>query len=504
MRDFAILMLHFCLLIMGASSSLWAIQTENYQNKIFSYSPIFHEKGHIKRMSLYKGFIDEGIKLKNNCDYFQEPQYSSEREENRVINTIMANLQYLGLKESMNYLVKHFKQVHMSEDEWSEYSGVLVDQYCSENLSLISLKNLKKEMTQLFKEEQNNKDYGKTNGLLAIELFQSFCSWGGQVDKPGLLKPFLNSEAIMAWVFRFMTEKELYFNPEDQRVYLAENSQEKLVLCENMICRKIPKNEFLRTFPLALGESERIKNLENLYCHHFRDLSYSQKEYSKKMNDWIKSRDIISDKMLVSTFISFLNHTHDYFLEIEEFNKIPFLVENDIDEYWNTWSRRNLETLSQELYFEESLSLEVYTREKNKFPPQIHIDINFGELDKEGQKMGKLSFGLKLKLNPRFLSWLRQKVLSKDYYKTDLKKKMQSVLTHHIEDQIHEAFQKFLLNYIHQKGKEALINRISFTLLDSLNLDKDFINSANTQEISIPIQFHLSPYALRHLYLKKK
>ena len=169
---------------------------------------IFQPRGKFKveqkrSLAFYRGFIEEGENLSNFCKVDHQVNYSSIWEKNEVKRSIIATLQFIGLDLLARAIPAYAKYFEFTDSEFNNLTENLVGNYCSKNISIISLKELKRNILLNFEKgpglslpniednslfhkklrEYNTIDSMKENEFVqAVKLFQSFCSWGNDVD----------------------------------------------------------------------------------------------------------------------------------------------------------------------------------------------------------------------------------------------------------------------------------------------------------------------------------
>ena len=105
--------------------------------------------------------------------------------------------------------------------------------------------------------------------FMAIELFKSFCSWGGDPLKKRLMVPLLKNASIMSFIYRQMLGFKIKVS--DQGLYRLQEGHEFFpVICENLICRSKDPTIFFRKIPKSLGGIDLKEDFNYLYCDDFK------------------------------------------------------------------------------------------------------------------------------------------------------------------------------------------------------------------------------------------
>lgn len=381
-------------------SDCWAVADYDPLQYIFKVDNATKVKESNRSIAVYQqhllkfyNFILEGEQLENSCQHSEELTYFDSIEQQNLIRSLAATLQYLGLDLSARAIAEYAKKMEFTADEYKNLVARLIGNYCSLNLSVISLKKLghnfwknfyaKKTSIQLADLADNplfpatlSKRIDKNKAqelefLRTIKLFRAFCSWNGDTNNFRLLVPLLRNPVILAYVINNLSQKkdrpqEKYSIEEEKSLnydpfyYLERPIQ---VGCNGPICRRIySEYEFKRKFLKSLNYNALKEKLSWLYCRYLRDLKYitsnQQEEHIKK---WIREMEVgeqTETPLLQSKMLSLITNMPDLMGKISNFNEAKELLRTGIDEEWNLWAQNASKAFTFELGYEESVTLE--------------------------------------------------------------------------------------------------------------------------------------------------
>ena len=510
-------------LILGDLSEGYEKGVSDPINYVFTQEKIADKKNESRvKLELYKSFFNEGENLMNFCAYSKEIDYSNRWLKDEVIRSLMANLQYIGLDITTRALVSYAKYFEFSEDEWRNLSDNLIGNYCSKNISIISLKQLRKNFEIKFKEDEkfvlptvegnkffsskikklNSLDKMKELEMLhTVKLFRAFCSWGGNVTKPRLMTPILKNSAIMAFVIRKATGKKIFYNKVDGSTKFVKEENPVNVFCDNLICRKKSPSYFYKNLPRRIGFRSIENDFQRLYCSTFKDLDIYGVQSIKEIKQWINSQTFDDFNFLVGQFTALLTNVPDFLLRLNNFNKGKELFKVSIDSSWDKWAKFQIEKYDREVLFEESLKVEKVNR-KYYFNPQlskfmVHFDANLGEFDRVNQSLGKIKVRFDLNISKSFLSWVRSEWVNRDPFNKKKNNHIKNVFKKHIEEPVNKAQRDFRISIWKGDLSELIVGE----LLEQLSLySGKFFNNDRTGKIKVPIYIGLAPFALKYIH----
>jgi len=483
---------------------------------------------HRRNLALYRGFYEEGENLKNLCKVKPRVQYSVDWDRRKVIRSFVSTLQYIGLDVVLRAMPKYANHFEFSEEEYKNLGDGLIGNWCSQNLSLISIEQLKKNwMIKFTKKNEYELPSVDNNPLFptkitnitskervmkqefvqAIKLFKTFCSWGGDTDNLRLLVPLIRHPVIYSFVARQLSGQKLEWEPLDNNVVIREEQDTVKVLCRNMICRKTTEKTITREFPRGAGTKSIKEDLDRLYCEEMRDVDYVSKGQEPKVKDWIKKMTFDEENLVVSSFLSLITKIPDFFLRSEQFSDGKEFLRLSMDRNWNNWAKKQTTNFAKDLYYEEPLTLELVQRDlyyKNTIPKfSVHFDVNLGEFDRANQKVGKISNHFNLSISKTFLRWARNEWNGIPPGQDKRKQAIVDRFKIEITDSVQKAKTKFRL--VPWKGD--LENLIVRELLEQIVQYIGPFYKGENGLAQIPVQFNFAPLALRYIryqYLVKE
>ncbi|PIK15511.1 hypothetical protein [Halobacteriovorax sp. JY17] len=390
-------------------------------------------------LTIYRGYYEEGINLQKSCRADYQLSYPTSWQEDQVKRSIFATLQYIGLDISIRAIPKYAKYFEFSRDEYSNLVENIVGNYCSKNLSIISIKQLKRNFLSKFDNENTfelpdvsknslfpeklttiatQDDVREREFVKTIDLFKSFCSWGGDVDNLRLLVPFLKNPVIYASLIRQLTNEKLEWNRNSRDVFKIRNQKTVQVLCEGLICRKSNSIEFNKKFPTSVGHKSFDDDLSRLYCKEARDYQYLIKGQAPKISSMIKKMTFDEENLLISQFIALQTGVPAFFVRANNFSSAKEFLRASVDKTWDDWAMNQVDKFKGEVYFEEPLTMELVDRSlyyKNYLPEfKVLFDVNLGELDRTNQIVGKITTHFNLNFSRKFLRWARLEYINLD------------------------------------------------------------------------------------------
>ena len=389
------------------------------------------ELSYKKRLSLYSGYIHEGQNLKNRCDKkFTPLRYKSSTEYNEVKRSYLTTLQETGLTLAVTFLPHYADYFEFTKSEYKTMVDNLVGNYCSQNLSFISLRELKKVMMNHYsfmnkvdpptvlgnpffpdKLERLSSltDIKKKEFFYTIELFKSTCSWGGQTGDHRLMTPLVSHPAIAAMVMRKMTSKKLSWDKRKEIVFLEETKDSEKILCENYICRNVKDLDYQRNMPRAIGSLDLRYDLEKLYCSEFKNSDYKIKNQIPKIKKAMKEKTFYARHSLAGQFIALNTGIPDFLMHVKENQNLDELYRSAMDRSWNRWAELEKNDRKRSLFFEESLVIKANNRDLRSLyrdrDIRIDLDITMGEYDRIGGTLGKIGATFTIPLKKEFLQW---------------------------------------------------------------------------------------------------
>lgn len=461
------------------------------------------------KLSRYQDLFVEGSKLSASCEKYLPLKYGSPNQDSVAKRSITASFQLLGLDLTVKSIGAYARHLNIEADEFKALSDKLVKNYCSENVTVRSLRTIKKSLEYYYENPESHllpnftgmkfapQSITESSELMAtrrkefseaLQGFRDFCSWGGDVEDYRMLPPYLKNPFVYSLVIDRLTK----------------TSQEGLsdkVLCKNLICRQVSEAEFKTQFPRGIGSTGLRTDLEKQYCFHFRNLDYAPKKTIPQVAEWIKAQELESPIISTNFFISLLTGVPDLIFGVDVYKELLALSKSNFEERWTKWAQNVLDTFGRKLFYEESLRVKVLPERKvaNLSGKEFHVDLSvtLGELDRVFNDRDKVKSSFELRLPKNYLRSLR----------TDWNNMARNVAT---SDQ--EAFliknADYLKNYL--KPKEDLFRQkvwndefaqiVSQEILKQvLRYDGKLFESYKAQMVTIPVTFNYGLFALNYL-----
>ncbi len=395
----------------------------------FSANELSRHQSSLMRL---RGFYDEAQNLQNSCAEEREIRYASVWERQQVERSVLATLQYAGLAITNAALANYARYFQFSKREYQSLIENLVGNHCSQNVSVVSLKLLRRQMLDafgkvtepefpsvkdnpFFPEQINHIDSERNRRTRefawTLEIFQSLCSWGGDTEDLRLLVPLLRNPVSMAFVFRQMNGKKIVWDAKLKRLFLRENAEAAPVLCENIICRPSNLITMGHKLPRALNSFNLTNDLNQLYCNKWRDADYTYRHPVPEIAKKIKTFSSDQQNLMLGQWLSLLTGMPDLLVQVEKFSDLKNALRSNVDRVWERWVQETRDVLGNKLDYEESLRFELAPRQLYFNPYRkdfrVEVDVNMGEWDRTNARLGKLSARFSLRVSHQFLSWAR-------------------------------------------------------------------------------------------------
>jgi hypothetical protein len=475
-------------------------------------------------LALYRGFYQEGENLANVCKMTPKIIYPTYWTKIQAKRSVISTLQYIGLDITSRAIPQFAKYFQFSNEEYTNLVEDLVGNYCSDNITVIGKKQLKKYLHAKFNNKNNFKlpSYGnnelvpdelksinseiqinKQEFLMTTYLFKAFCSWGNDTENYRLLAPILKHKGVMAFVHRKMNNKSLKWNYRDNSLSLVKKESKIHIVCHNLICRKAQFDIYKEKFPRALGGSEIQDDLDRLYCKDFKNPKPAKVENSKKIKKLNNQLTFDEKSLMVAQFISLITGVPDLLVRSISFNDAKQYLRVAMDKAWGNWSKNQLAKLQKDIFYEEPLNITVTNQKQYKSPLNknftINLDINLGEFDKALFNIGKLKTIYKLKITKNFLGDMQEKAIVHDPRNKEEKKKIIKRIVQEITPQIQEC-KSYFDNPPWEEGLENLIAHELFRQL--YNYKGRTFENKSIKPVEIPITFHYGLFAMKYIRYK--
>jgi len=496
---------------------IFKIDTKADEDKLTNYR---------EYLALYRGFYEEGIALDNRCKERPTALYGKPFQKDQVTRSVIASLQFVGLDIMSRAIPEYAKYFEFTEDEYSNLVEKIVGNWCSQNITIISLKALKNNFKSKFK---SGTDYelptlGK-NPLFpeklskfipedkarerefkqTLDLFKAFCSWGGDIKNTRLLVPLLRNPQVMAFVIRQMAGLKLNWNKIDQGFAYSEDKNSVRVHCKNLICRRLTPEKFRSEVPRSVGSKGFQDDFQRIYCENLRDIDYVIKNQVPKINRVIKNLTFDDQNLMVSQMIALLTGVPDFIVRSEKYTDAQDWMRASVDRIWDQWADKQSQKFGKDLLFEESLTLELvdtplyFNRYRKNFA--VVFDVNLGEFDRINQMVGKVSTKFDIKISKGFLNWMRKQLLSEEDNFVEIKAKAKDRFKKIVADFVEEARFKYTIPPWKGDLEELIVREVSAQLL---RIRGNLYNVDDRGMVNIPVVFNYGPFALKYIRYQHK
>jgi hypothetical protein len=481
-----------------------------------------------EHLALYRGFYQEGQNLDNYCRRQPEMTYPTRFAKEQAIRSVMASLQYHLLDLSVRAIASYSKELNVTPSEYEALVNNMMGQYCSKNISIISLDQLKKNMMERYHGEnvfqlpsiQNNPLFPEPlimhvqgpkarerEFVQTLRLFKTACSWGGETDNKRLLPPLLRHPAIMAFIFRQLSSQRFVWNELDNTLRIVEDTAAVQVNCQNLVCRRVERDIFLRDFPRQVGSASLSDDLRRLYCHEFRDADYTVREQVPQLVPIIQRMSFDDQNFLVGQLIALVSGVPDFILHGESFGELRALAQSSMDRVWGDWAESQLVRMQNELYYEEPITIEVVDRTQffDSFNPEFRVvlDVNLGEFDRINQRSGKLRSVFTVQLSRAFMTWAAREWVSESSELDEVRKEVLKRLSTKLRTQVEQARDQY--GIAPWRGPvEQLIAREIMDQLMAARRVRGLLAVGDEAMLKIPIEVNFGPFALRYMHYRQQ
>ncbi|GAB4407661.1 MAG: hypothetical protein OHK0056_08040 [Bacteriovoracaceae bacterium] len=469
----------------------------------------------------YRAIIEDGMNWQKSCPVDNKIEYPLPVLAENATRSYVATLQYIGLDILSRALPLYAKNFEFNKEEYTNFVDRLIGGFCSKNLTVISLKELKNNMLAKFDNRSSYhlptiegnpffpqrlssisapKEILRREFHLSIELFKTFCSWGNETDNLRLMPPLLKHPVIMSFIARQIEGEQYEFSPVDRRVFAVRTNQTARILCDNFICRPVDQEQMRSRFPRSIGFTNFYSDMKRLYCSKLRDVDYLYRDQIPEILEIIKKRSFDEDNLLALQFISLITGVPDFLISGEKYSQLKATARASMDESWDRWAQEMNGIYKSDLLFEEGLSLELADSKKiiNRFNPKfvVDLDVNLGEFDRSMSVVGKITTTIPIKVSTKFLAWARHQwgsITPEEIYR-------QKIIIRRMIDQLKPSIENA------QKNVETKILKSDFLPIVSEEFLKQLVRYEGTplsnlkeKELTLNINFNYAPFALKYL-----
>jgi hypothetical protein len=479
------------------------------------------DKVEIGPLKLYYHQLLEGEKLQNSCEFVKPAHYFNDWEEKQAKRSIVSTLQWIGLQFSVKAIGKFASDLNLNESDYNQLIKNMMNNYCSQNLTSISLKKVEKLLlenyatpekylfhhleqipyaTEKFRNIISQENFKSTQLDYAVKSFRSFCSWGGDTEDYRLLSPYLKNPIIMNFVFQHLQGLESQFDQNKGVIQNIHSSKSHQVLCDELICRKVTKSLFDQKFKLSVGSSGLETDLQKLYCHHFQFQDYSAKTLPWAQNI-VKKFEVEESLFEALFFISLMTRWPDPLFGLEKYVDIPFLIKSSMDEQWQFWAKKALSLSHRELFYEESPKLRVERMVKDlsigvsKF--ELRASFTLGEFDRviDGRDKFRAQMNLKVPLN-YFIQLVKRWQILREKIDLNGQKLLMKDFASYLMIQLKEKEKYFQSKIWTDEFSKILADEL---LLQALNMKGSLLKNYSNTILTIPLEIEYGLFALSYL-----
>jgi hypothetical protein len=474
-----------------------------------------------KSLAIYRGFYEEGKNLEKFCRIPAKIEYATSIEKMQAERSVLATLQYIALDLTSRAIPQYAKYFEFSKAEYSNLVEGMIGNHCSANLSVISIKELKNNLLLKFEKENSfqlpsvssNKLFPSTLKSIipekiarenefkySVKIFEYACSWGGDPQNAGLLIPFLKDHNLMSFIFRQMSGKSFDWNEYLNLVTLQDDSNTLAVWCDGLICRKMDKEKFNQRAIHALGSFNFYDDFRRLYCEEIIMKNYRPKENDPRLAKIMNSISLEEEVFLSSQLTALITGVPDFLLGTDSFNKGEDVFRANIDQFMTDWAQKSVENFSKELFFEESLTLELIER-KQYFDPfsaelKLAFDVNLGEFDRINQSVGKVKVTFEINILKSYLRYYRQAIIDLDSNSKEGKNRLNAQFKLQITNDVQNAKNKLLIPPWKGDLEAIIVSEISDQLLLK---EKNALKLKDSGFEKIIVEISYAPFALKYI-----
>lgn len=474
-----------------------------------------------KKIKNYQGRLFSGKFFAESCNILGPSTYSTTWREAQAKRSTVAALQYIGLDTTIKAIGAYAKNLQIGENEYGNLVHNVMKQYCSENVTVMSLKTIKSSLeyyyqnpdpniipsvenspyvTDAFKSGSMSPETRAKEFQYAIRNFRAFCSWGGDAEDYRMLPPYLKNPFIMIYVSRNMGGFRYTWDEKSESMSWVKADDTARVVCKDLICRVVPRPEFRKYFPTSTGSTGLISDLNKLYCQHFRLLDYDQKKTIPEVKVWIKGLEIEESILETSFFVSLMTGVPDPFMIQKKYSDIPAVVKSSVDERWTKWSRDSLTSFSRDLLFEDSLRVKAMPRRnlaEIKDGLLIDFHVTLGEMDRIMRNNDKISMNFDFKLSK---NWVRSLITRFNIISTNLdvdgEKAFKEEISRYIDLQLKTKEKIFTQKLWNDEFSSLITDEL---LAQVLSYKGKYFESYGDEMITVPVRFSYGIFALSYL-----
>jgi hypothetical protein len=473
------------------------------------------------KVRVFEQFVKNGNYLDQYCGQLVQSKYANSWDEKQAQRAVAASVQYVGLSLVTQAISSYAVELKMTEDEFKNLADNLVENNCSKNTTVYSLKLIKANLHHLFKTKANHYIPGiqsspyasvlykartntpvnyKNEMNVAVKNFRAFCSWGNDVADYRMMAPYLKNKYIMAFMIKSMHGLYDTYDFKADKVVTKPYPAATHVSCKNLICRKVDQQTFLREYPRSIGSIKVYKDLQNLYCHHFRYQDYKS-DTIPQVKKWIKEAELEDPVLETNYFISLLTAIPDPTFGIDNYSDMQFVARSSFSDRWNAWAENVLGTFSTGLLFEESIKVKsVPQRDRLTLRTKgfgLNFTVTLGEMDRIMNDTDKFKVKFDLKITKNYLRHLVTKWNSlSGQVDNEGQKAFKKDIASYIEHQVTVKEKLFLQKMWNSEFSRLIADEL---LAQALAYKGPMFDSYQDELLTVPVNFSYGIFAISYL-----
>ena len=259
--------------------------------------------------------------------------------------------------------------------------------------------------------------------------------------------------------------------------------------CQNSFCRRTYKDLSTQSLPL----------MEDLYCRYLWATKTRVNPRHKILSKWVDETSPKQVHLMHGQLTALVTGIPEFMLKIKDSNDYLQFLKSSHRSSWNKWAIASLKRLSQNLPYEESLSLTALDHQPSPNPQKLKLEIKFqvivGEFDKMLLQKDKLQVSYPIKISGSILKWAKT-------HQESQTQKVKKVLHRQIANQVAEMEKKFILHPWQQDITKLIVD----SLLPQLKeYQGDFSRDIPVGgQVKIPIHLAYGPFALKYIHFRRK
>ena len=156
------------------------------------------------------------------------------------------------------------------------------------------------------------------------------------------------------------------------------------MLCQNMICRRVDKANFLQNFPRMVGSISIRNDLERMYCSYLSKQQYNYKDLAYPYKEWIDEQGEMDSILEVGQFLALITGVPETLFLYDNFDQIDDVLQKNIKDNWKEWAINKIENLEYNILYEETVRVKLVENSSFKIQRgdfQIDFELTLGEFD---------------------------------------------------------------------------------------------------------------------------